>query len=358
MTFSKKQYTTVAIHILIWVAIALLPMLFKPTDVTFNTNQLQGIYIHLAITIIVFYTSYSLIIPYFFYKKKIVITLTLLILISVVGSITLGYSRINMLEKATQKRPMEMRDGSRPPRRQLKKMHRSRPVYDNIFFFLLISGAALSIRATQKWMQEESDRKSLEIDKATIELAWLKNQVSPHFFFNTLNNIHSLIESNPEYAQNSVHMLSKLMRYLLYESNASLIALNKEVEFIASYMGLMKQKLTDDVKVIFNYPDIPDNTLLPPLLFNPLIENAFKFGVSYQEESFIKIDLSVDNNRIKLIVENSIHKNEGQQEHSGIGLANLKQRLNLLYKKEYSLLVEESSSVYKVELKIPKVDTG
>lgn len=356
MTFSKKQYTAAAIHILMWLAIALLPMLFKPIDVTFNTNQLQGIYLHLAITILVFYISYSLIIPYFFYKKKIVITLTLLTFASVVGSVTLGYARSSFREYAIQKRPMEMRDGTKPPRRQLKKMHRSRPVYDNIFFFLLISGAALSIRATQKWMQEESDRKSLEVDKANIELAWLKNQVSPHFFFNTLNNIHSLIESNPEYAQNSVHMLSKLMRYLLYESNASIITLKREVGFINSYMGLMKQKLTDKVKVIFDYPEIPDNILLPPLLFNPLIENAFKFGVSYQEESFITITLLVENSKIILTVENSVNKSEAQQEHSGIGLANLKKRLDLLYKTSYSLGIEETLTTYKVELKIPLKD--
>ncbi len=356
MKSNRKQLTTIAIHILIWVAIALLPMLFKPSDVTFNTRQLQGIYLHLAITILVFYISYSLIIPFFFYRKKIVITLILLILTSVVGSLTLGYSRISIREKAIQKRPMEMREGTRPPRRQLKKMQRSRPIYDNIFFFLLISGAALSIRATQKWMKEEQERKSLEADKTTIELAWLKNQVSPHFFFNTLNNIHSLIESNPEYAQNSVHMLSKLMRYLLYESNAALIPLNKEVDFIANYMGLMKQKLTDNVKVSFNYPDIPANILLPPLLFNPLIENAFKFGVTYQGDSYIKIVLKVENSQIVLKVENSINKQKSQQEHSGIGLANLKQRLDLLYKKGYKLDVFETSTKYTVELTIPIKD--
>ena len=349
MTFNRKQVTTVAIHMLIWVAIAFLPILFKPSEVTFNTSQLQGIYLHLALTILVFYISYSVIIPFFFYKKKIVITLVLLTAVSLVGSLGLGYSRPDII----QKRPMEMRNGPQPPRRHFKKMPRSRPIYDNTFFFLLISGAALSIRVTQKWMQEESDRKSLEAAKATIELAWLKNQVSPHFFFNTLNNIHSLIESNPSFAQKSVHMLSKLMRYLLYESNAPLIPLSKEVSFIESYMGLMKLKLTDKVKVHFNHPEIPAHISLPPLLFNPLIENAFKYGVSYQEDSFIKIALAISDHKISLLVENSIHKTKVQQEHSGIGLANLKQRLDLLYKKNYDLQVEESSAIYKVNLQIP-----
>ena len=352
MKKNKKQLITIAIHMLIWVAIVLLPLLFKPSDVTFNTNQLQGIYLHLVITILVFYISYSLIIPLFFYRKKIIVTLLFLVIASVAGSLTLGFGRLNIREQGAAKKILEVREG-RAPRRQLKKMHRSRPVYDNIFFFLLISGAALSIRATQKWMKEESDRKLLEADKTSIELAWLKNQVSPHFFFNTLNNIHSLIESNPAFAQKSVHMLSKLMRYLLYESNATLIPLNKEVDFIESYIGLMKLKLTDAVKVSFNHPDIPNNTSIPPLLFNPLIENAFKFGVSYQEESFIKIELIVEDGRLTLTVENSVNKVITQQEHSGIGLSNLRQRLDLLFKNTYVLDVEELPSTYKVQLSIP-----
>lgn len=358
MTFSKKQLTAIAIHVLIWVAITLLPLLFKPSEVIFNIHQLQGIYLHLVFTILVFYISYSLIIPLFFYRKKITITLVLLMLASILGSLGLGYSRPLLIDNKMHANAVEMRkpikpDSNRKPRKQLKKARNRRPIYDNIFFFLLISGAALSIRATQKWMQEESDRKSLEIDKATIELAWLKNQVSPHFFFNTLNNIHSLIESNPAIAQKSVHQLSKLMRYLLYESNTELISLKKEVSFIDNYMGLMKLKLTEDVNVSFSYPDFSESISVPPLLFNPLIENAFKFGVTYQADSFIKIDLHVDDDKILLMVENSISKNETQKEHSGIGLANLKQRLDLLYKTSYSFGVEETLTTYKVELRIP-----
>ncbi len=365
MKSANKRYTAIAIHILIWVAIAVLPMLFKPSEVSFDLHQVQGIYLHLVITIFVFYISYSVIIPLFFYKKKIAITLILLLLISTLGSLGLNFARaknaehrMHTLSAERAKRTIKMHKeinptNNRMPRKQMKKMHTNRPLFNNFFFFLLISGAALSIRATQKWMQEETDRKSLEADKASIELAWLKNQVSPHFFFNTLNNIHSLIESNPEFAQKSVHQLSKLMRYLLYESNGTVIPLSKEVAFIENYIGLMKLKLTDNVKVSFNYDVISKNISLPPLLFNPLIENAFKFGVSYQEESFIKIELKLIDNNIVLTVENSTNKREANQEHSGIGLANLKQRLGLLYKKGYTLKVEESADRYKVELKIP-----
>lgn len=365
MSINKKQLISIAIHVLIWVAIAVLPILFKPSEVTFNSFQLQGIYVHLAITILVFYLCYSVIIPLLFYKKKIIPTLILIIAISAVASVSLSYTKDKVVHRRMLKSPenqpgpiMKMHNemakkSEKMPRRYARRMYPGGILFDNFFFFLLISGAALSIRATQKWMLEEQDRKSLEVEKATIELAWLKNQVSPHFFFNTLNNIHSLIESNPSFAQKSVHKLSKLMRYLLYESNATLITLSKEIAFIENYMGLMKLKLTDKVKVSFNYPAIPANISIPPLLFNPLIENAFKFGVSYQEESFIKIELEIEDKKITLMVENSISKNHPLQEQLGIGLANLRQRLDLLYTKNYDLQVEEDSDTYKVKLEIP-----
>ncbi len=261
-----------------------------------------------------------------------------------------------MAETRMPRQNMEFRMKPKMPPKHLKKMRSRSPLFDNFFFFLLVSGAALSIRATQKWMQEETDRKTLEADKAKIELAWLKNQVSPHFFFNTLNNIHSLIESKPNDAQKSVQLLSKLMRYLLYESNANQISLVKEVAFIESYIGLMKLKLTEAVKVSFSHPTIPDHINLPPLLFNPLIENAFKYGISYEQDSFISIDLAWEDEQLICSVENSINTSTLQKEHSGIGLENLKQRLNLLYKNKYSLEIDSTPEQFTAILKIPLND--
>jgi len=258
-----------------------------------------------------------------------------------------------MAETRMPRQNMEFRMMPKMPPKHLKKMRSRSPLFDNFFFFLLVSGAALSIRVTQKWMQEETDRKTLEADKANIELAWLKNQVSPHFFFNTLNNIHSLIESKPNDAQKSVQLLSKLMRYLLYESNAALIPLSKEVAFIESYIGLMKLKLTKAVKVSFSHTSILDSINLPPLLFNPLIENAFKFGISYEQASFISIDLTTSEKKLVLTVENSIAALTEQKEHSGIGLENLKQRLELLYINNYTLDIDSESTHFKTTLTIP-----
>lgn len=355
MSLAKKQTTNSIIHVLLWVAVFLFPFLFKPQDVTFSQHQLIGIYLNLLFTLAIFYLSYSLIIPRFFYRKKIALTILLIVLASFTGSFILGKSKEEVHSYYFQKNNKapfnELRGRRMMARRSF--FHPQRPFFDTFFFYLLVSGAALSIRATQRWISEEHERKAIEADKASLELAWLRNQVSPHFFFNTLNNIYSLIESNPEFAQQAVHMLSKLMRYLLYESNASSISLAKEIVFIENYIGLMKLKLTDKVYIKFDYPEVPESATITPLLFNPLIENAFKYGVSYEQESFIHISLGLNDNRILFSVENSIVKSDPQKEHSGIGLENLKHRLGLLYKSNYSLNVNETSNTFAVQLDVP-----
>ncbi|MCB0494551.1 MAG: histidine kinase [Cyclobacteriaceae bacterium] len=355
MKLTKKQTTNTAIHILLWVAVFLFPFLFKPQDVTFQPHQLVGIYLNLVFTLIIFYLSYSVIIPLLFYRKKIILTVLLVVFASLLGSLLLSEARESVHDYYFQKGPASEILNARGRRSITKRafLHPQRPFFDTFFFYLLVSGAALSVRATQRWMQEEHDRKALEADKASLELAWLKNQVSPHFFFNTLNNIYSLIESNPEFAQKAVHMLSKLMRYLLYESNATSIAVSKEIVFIENYIGLMKLKLTENVHVSFNYPKITDESKLPPLLFNPLIENAFKYGISYEKESFIQISMDLKDDRILFSVENSIAGNTQQQEHSGIGLKNLEHRLGLLYGSDYSLHVNKTSDIFAVALNVP-----
>lgn len=355
MKLSKKQATTLLIHVLMWVAVFLFPFLFKPQDVTFNNLQLVGIYLNLFFTLIIFYVSYSVIIPLLFFRKKIVFTVLIIVLAAAVGSFLMGKAR----ESAHDYFRKGNAELNRPMRRNMRApigapfFHPQRMHYDSFFFYLLVSGAALSVRATQRWMREEHDRKALEADKASLELAWLKNQVSPHFFFNTLNNIYSLIESNPEFAQKAIHMLSKLMRYLLYESNSTAISLSKEITFIENYIGLMKLKLANNVEVVFNSPKVPDDINVPPLLFNPLIENAFKYGVSYEQDSFIHISLKLDENRILFTVENSIALTNVQEEHSGIGLKNLSHRLGLLFKKDYSLSINKTPHIFSVKLDVP-----
>ncbi len=140
-----------------------------------------------------------------------------------------------------------------------------------------------------RWSKLEQEKTLLEKENVQNQLAFLRNQVSPHFFMNTLNNIHALIDVDTEEAKEAIIKLSKLMRHLLYDSQAELVPLAKEMEFIQSYINLMKLRFSEKVKINLSIPDqLPDKSI-PPFLFTSFVENAFKHGISYQNSSFIDI---------------------------------------------------------------------
>ena len=190
-----------------------------------------------------------------------------------------------------------------------------------------------------------------------IQLAFLRNQISPHFFMNTLNNIHALIDINTEDAKESVIKLSKLMRYLLYDSDHGKVPLSKEVEFIRSYVELMKLRYSDKVLINLSFPEIIPSMDISPMLFTSIVENAFKYGVSYQHESFIDILMNTDVNDLHFRIRNSVHLSEGKENESGgIGLVNLQKRLDLIYGKNHSITTAQSNDIFEINIRIPLYD--
>ena len=198
----------------------------------------------------------------------------------------------------------------------------------------------------------------LEKEAIESQMEYLKHQMNPHFLMNTLNNIHAMIDFDSELAKQSVMELSKMLRHVLYDSSGSHTTLDKEVEFLHNYIELMRIRYIDDVQISIETPDL--NTCrkvnMPPLLLIVLVENAFKHGISYNKASYIDIHIAVDKETLTCVVSNSRHSAQ-TTEHSGIGLNNIKKRLDLLFGKRYSLTTDESdSSIYIVELIIPITD--
>ena len=225
-----------------------------------------------------------------------------------------------------------------PPRPHHPPMER--PWQDTMFFFLrnamlylLVVGVSVAIRMTGQWYRAENIRKDLERSRSEAELQNLKSQLNPHFLFNTLNNIYSLIQLDPDRAQQTVHDLSRLLRYVLYDSSQPMVPLEKELDFIRNYVELMRIRLPEHVKLTTDISTATPETLVAPLLFISLIENAFKHGVSHNKPSFIDLKIHQEGTRIVCSIRNShFPKDNGQDKSgSGIGLQNLSRRLELLY---------------------------
>ena len=221
-----------------------------------------------------------------------------------------------------------------------------------VIVLLLMFGANLG---TKYYFRSRGDRKRLvELEKQNLEqqLEYLRYQINPHFFMNTLNNIHALVDIDPAKAQETILELSKMMRFLLYEGDKNGVPLSREFEFLRTYIKLMQLRYTDKVRISLDLPDeVPDKTI-PPLMLISFVENAFKHGVSYQRESFIEVKAELKAERLCFSCRNS-KADKPNDEKGGVGLANVRKRLRLLYDNDYTLRIQDNPDIYTVELTIP-----
>ena len=220
---------------------------------------------------------------------------------------------------------------------------------------LLTIGMNLGIKLYFKSDEDAKELQELERKSLEQQLAYLKYQINPHFFMNTLNNIHALVDIDPEKAKDTILELSKMMRYVLYEGDKQMIPLQRETDFLKTYISLMRLRYTDKVKISVQLPERVPEVGIPPLLLITFVENAFKHGISYKQESFIDVKLSLDDDRLKFTCKNSkVAVKEGDGENAGgVGLANVKQRLELLYGENYTLDFDETDNTYEVLLLLP-----
>jgi LytS/YehU family sensor histidine kinase len=213
-------------------------------------------------------------------------------------------------------------------------------------------GMNLGIKLYFKNDSDDKRMQVLERQNLKQQLEYLKYQINPHFFMNTLNNIHALVDIDPEKAKATIVELSKMMRYLLYEGNNSLIPLQREIQFLHNYITLMRLRYTDKVTIKTDVPEQIPEKQIPPLLLITFIENAFKHGVSYQQDSYINIGILFSDDRLHFECTNSKHPQK-QSEQGGVGLTNVKRRLALIYGSDYTLDINDGDDVYEVKLDIP-----
>ena len=350
----SDKWIKATLHTIVWTIIILIALYLHNSFGGGNVLRLYGFYLHTLSAAIIFYVGYLWLVPRYFVKNK---QLTYLLIL--VAFILLTHYIATYIERTFLNDPI-----ADAKFREAMKMLNGKdegPKNGALFGFLshfitsmLLSGFAIGLGVMEKLKQNEKKQKELEKEKLNSELAFLKNQVSPHFFFNTLNNIYSLIGIDGPTAQESVLKLSKLMRYLLYESEHGETRMSHEIDFMNNYIDLMKLRLSPKIELLVDFPEEFSDFTISPLLFVPFIENAFKHGVSHRERSFIHIRMTIENEQINFVSENSIGKSSqpGDMQHSGIGLENVKKRLNLLFPEKHKLTIENNETVFRVNLSI------
>lgn len=220
---------------------------------------------------------------------------------------------------------------------------------------LLLMGMNLGVKLYFKTQEDREQRERLEKQDLERQLEYLRYQVNPHFFMNTLNNIHALVDINPERAKTTIVELSKMMRYILYEGDKKLIPVQREALFLKNYIELMRLRYSSRVSINLDIPEMMPDVMLPPLLLIIFVENAFKHGVSYAAPSFIDIKVTVTQEMLQFKCRNSRQeqKPDEKKKKGGVGLANARRRLDLLFPNQYNLEIKENDKEYDVQLEIP-----
>ncbi len=325
--FNYWKKSEVILHILVWVIFFSFPFLIsggesEPKGLSF----IVGVYlIPLIFYSIIFYINFYFLIDRYWFNKYFA-TFTIINLLFFIASILIIDAAREVLVV------------NRPPYYRLASFsNKAIWNYSRILLsYILTIGASVSIKMTKNWFTFEDRKKQLENEQLKSELSGLKYQLQPHFFFNTLNNIYSLVDASPEQSKEALHQLSKMMRYLLYETEGETTSLSKELNFTTNYIELMKMRVPKHVQVSYDFPSQYKDVEVLHLLFISLVENAFKHGVSSQE-SFIDVRCFVTEKQLTFSVRNSNHpKQELDRSGSGIGMGNLKKRIELHPSKNYT----------------------
>lgn len=335
------------------------PYLIQPDQGTELRWMITRNWLPLIQFAIVFYLNYLLLADRFFFNKKYVPFFLLNILL--IGLLLLANQGIRsafMEPGALGSIPPDIPQGGHGRKFDFNGRGMP-PIYRFFFFrdtFLLIIPVVFSIaiKATENWIKSESEKKEIENKNLISELQSLRYQLQPHFFFNSLNNIYSLVEVSPVRAQEAIHDLSKLMRYLLYDTGREKVELSQEIFFLQNYIRLMELRQTSNITTRVEFPEIHDiNYDVAPLLFISLIENAFKHGVSATLASVITFSMTVNDQYIFFKSENTnFPKNQDDKSGSGIGLTNLKKRLNLLYPGKHELNTFVTGDLFIASLRL------
>lgn len=351
MASSFRSTFPLFLQVLLWGLFGSLLLLYGP--LTWDVVVPQQFWIKQGLVfitlIIIYYFNAGALVPQLLFTGR-----TFRYILAILGIIIVFLIFHEWLEKFLHLREAMEKAFNKP-----HKVEKNRWLPFNGFLFLQIVtvlGIGTSVKSIQKTQHDTELRLQLEQQKTATELSFLKAQINPHFFFNTLNNIYALTLIDVEKSRQALHKLSRMMRYLLYETQNDSTLLSKEISFIKDYIELMKLRLNENITVLFEEPVPLNDKPVSPMLFLPYVENAFKHGISSVQNGHIFIFIRQNEQSIQLEVVNTIYEEKPVplDEGNGIGLTNTRRRLDLVYPDKYVLKSGETEdgNEYKVKLKI------
>ncbi|RYY21037.1 MAG: sensor histidine kinase, partial [Chitinophagaceae bacterium] len=327
---------TVLAHVLMWGLFAIAMFYYHPLFSGVNISLRSWIIqcFTLLVLIIVFYFNTNFLVPRFLLKNRVILFFCFIIILIIATTVTIGWADRTLELTKRYRQYADVRMLLPSPFERSRRLERP-----TIILVILVLGIGTTVAVIQHWQKDKEKREQLEKEKIATELSFLKAQINPHFFFNTLNNIYALTAVDPVAAGSAIHQLSRMMRYLLDGTQPSQTMLSNEIAFIKDYISLMQLRLTDVVSINVDIPTDLVDLPLSPMLFLPFVENAFKHGVSPTKKSYIDVVIKQKDSRIELIVRNSVFEQQygSLETGNGIGLLNTRRRLDLIYPGKYKL---------------------
>ena len=361
------KFLEIFLILFVWLVLLITPILFREDDnKPVWESLLKQLVTILPLTLIILLNRYVLVPKLFLKGRHLTFLLTMF---GLIGFLTIGIYLFDFKDKQPQDRmdqeaeslKMPVRDDFSngeddevaKPRNQQGRQGPIPSFANFLMLSVLIAGFDTGLHASVEWTKAEREKARLEKENITNKLLLLRSQVNPHFLMNTLNNIHSMVDINASEAKSSIIRLSKMMRYLLYDSETMNTTLKKEIEFIENYIGLMRLRISEKVSIETFFPSNLPEKKIAPSLFISIVENIFKQEISYKDKHKIRLELIVGNDRLIFVAQNSKTERSRLEDYRGIGIQNLLNRLELLYGNNYHLEIIESEDLYTLNLSIP-----
>ena len=329
----------ILLHILFWVVLIAFFVFVVLNNTKLSTEELLVVFIlYPIINITLFYLNFLVFIPQFLDKKKYgIYAIAISAAVILYGFGKYGVALIFKQVVLTHMKGHIVGFGT----------YFLNTVFTSLIFLFL----STVLKFTIDWFLNERIQRDLENQRLSAELAFLKSQINPHFLFNSLNSIYSLAYQRSENTPDAILKLSEIMRYMLYECNDNKVDLSKELQYLQNYIDLQKIRFGDKAYIDFKIEGQVGSQQIAPLLLIAFIENAFKHGVANNPLMPIRLFIDVQDSHLHFYIQNKKHNNNRDPE-GGIGLNNVKRRLNLLYPKKYNLDINDGPDNYTVELSL------